>query len=521
MPMSLAKTVSWVVALGVATVSLRAQDSLQLSDGRFLIGPKMERKDDGILVRFQNGDVFVPKDLVKTSTVLPELDQRNWTDEEKDKFARGLVLFEGRWVRKEARDSELEKRREKRAEKIADASERRKWRNHYVEKTKNFEFHYTIDPDIMKGYMDMMEVYFKTFTKEWNIKKPAKIDRLKVCFYHDEDYFHQVGGAPEGVIGYYRFVPPLELNFFYDRLDQDMTTDVMFHEANHFLTHLIDLKFKYPSWVNESLAEYYGASEWDPAKKEMITGALQEGRLAVIQDAIKADEWQKLEPLIRLKHGEFNALHYAWGWSFVHYLLSNKRYENKFKSFYLALARDRDIKRVPAFYDMKEVEADEQIRALKKYLGVKELGELEKEWHDYVKNLQPASYRGYHQAGTIALARGMPIKAQRYFSTALDMGSKNPLTHYGYGRALAQKSKYDEAIEQFDKAIAMDPLNGMFYVQKAQTLRRKDKDGNKDASGRLIQLAKEIEPDNYSVLIAAAQAEFDLFGEGDDKGDGK
>ncbi len=33
-------------------------------------------------------------------------------------------------------------------------------------------------------------------------------------------------------------------------------------------------------------------------------------------------------------------------------------------------------------------------------------------------------------------------------------------SYFGYGRALYQKSKYPEAIKQFEKAIAIDPLQG-------------------------------------------------------------
>lgn len=496
-----------ITALGAALVAapLPAQDSLQLTDGRFVIGPKMTRAEDGIVIHFDHGDVKVLNDIVKACTAMGAIEDGNWTDEEKEKLAKGLVPFDGRWISAERRDKELEKRREEREEKIAEAREHRKWRNHHVTKTRNFEFHYTIDPDVMEGYMDLMETYFSEFTKEWGIRKPRKAGRLKVCFYHDQDYFHQVGGAPQGVIGYYRFVEPRELNFYYDRLDQEMTVDVMFHETNHYLTHLIDLDFRYPAWVNESLAEYYGASEWDPEKKEMEIGHIQEGRLAVIQDEIKTDDWQGLEDMIRLE--QFNAVHYAWGWSFVHFLLQSDEYEKGFKKFYLGLARDRGVERKPYFWDMKQVEPDEQIRLLKGYLRIDSLEELEKEWHDYVRGLQAASHRGYLRAGQIALAHGMPIKAQRLFRTAIEMGSMSPLAHYGYGRALEQKGKLDEALEQFDKAIEIDPLEGLYYVRKAQCLDRKHDEQHKDEIARLFGLASEIEPDDYDVMLAKAMWE--------------
>jgi hypothetical protein len=90
--------------------------------------------------------------------------------------------------------------------------------------------------------MDLMETYYSVFTKQFGVARPPK-EKLKVCFYHDYETFLEVSGAPYGVLAYYRFVQPRELNFYYDRLRPDETTAIMFHEAQHYLSHLLDLKF--------------------------------------------------------------------------------------------------------------------------------------------------------------------------------------------------------------------------------------------------------------------------------------
>lgn len=485
---------------------LRAQDSLQLMDGRIFSDHEMSRSDLGVTVHFKNGDILVPNSLIRLSTVGGIVDSAvKWSDEEQAKIARGLVHFEGRWVNARLREKTLAGRRESRAARIKDAQEHRKWVNRYRASTSHFEFEYTIDPEIMSELMEMMEVYFKTFTSEWGIKMPRGQGRLSVKFYHDEDYFQQVSGAPPGTLGFFRFVKPLELHFFYDRSDGEMTEDVMFHETNHYLTQLIDLKFKYPSWINESLAEYYGASDWDPVKKKMSTGKLQEGRLAVIQDLIKQDKWQGLEELIRIPHGSFNANHYAWGWSFVHFMLSNKKYSKRFRKFYMGLARDQNIKRKRWFMGMKHVEPDEQIRALKRYLKIKDLDALEKEWRDYVTSLEPATARGYHHAGRLALGYGMPIKASRLFNVSIELGSENPMTHYYLGQALRRRGKFDTAVSSMKTHLALDPLHAIGLLELARCLEYRDRkfDENEE-SARLRQLALEIAPDNYSVLLDLA-----------------
>lgn len=495
-----------LAALGL-TALLSAQDSMQLRDGRFVMDQRISKHEKGAVIHYKNGDVIVPQTLIQECTAFEvEVKESSWSEADKAKMAKGKVFFEGKWVTPKKRDGIMKKRRTTRKKRIEEAQKHRLWRNRYTLNTKNFAFEYTIDPEVMKRYADMMEVYYKTFTKAWGIKKPRGMGRLKVCFYHDREYFQQVSAAPNGVIGYFRFVKPIELDFFYERLDEQLTQDVMFHETNHYLTHLIDPMFNYPSWINESLAEYYGASEWDPKKKKMIIGNLQEGRLATIQDAIRLDEWQSLEDLIRKPQREFNAIHYAWGWSFVHYLMSDPKTAKAFKKFYLALGRDKSIKRKPDFRRIFSVEPEEQIRVFKKFMKVDSVEEFEKGWHEHVRGMKAATGDGFRNAGDIALARGMPIKAQRFFKTALDMGDTNCMTHFGYGRALYQKGKHEEAQAQFKKAVEIDPLQGRFWMYLADSMSR----GKKNAKEvqRMRQLALEIEPDNYDLMIRLSTQEF-------------
>lgn len=445
-----------------------AQDSLLLKDTRFVTGQKMETVGDKIVIHFPHGDIAIPRSMVKESHIKGEAVDASLSDEDKSKLDQGLVKFEGKWMQVAERDKLVQKRATDREARIKEAMAHRDWKNRYTLNTENFSFEYTIDPEVMKGYADLMEVYFKTFTKEWGIKKPPKVGRLKVCFYHDEDYFHQVSGAPQGVAGYFRFVEPLELDFYYDRLDTEFTTAVMFHEANHYLTQLIDLKFNYPSWVNESLGEYYGASKWEPKTKKMTIGHIQEGRLADVQDAIAEGRWQGLEDLISKPQPEFTAEHYAWGWTLMHWLLEDPKTEKKFKDFYMALARDKSVQREIDGRQFKSVKPADQIELFKKHMGFKDLKEMEKGWHEYVKGLQPSTGRGYYEAGRIALFSNAPIKAQRMLKIALDKGFVAPQVYAALSRAQWLKNQNDEAIDSMKKALELDPLNAEYYLGLAR-----------------------------------------------------
>ncbi len=511
-----------VVAFACVVVA-SAQDAVQLTDGRFVTGPPMTRTPNGVVIHYKNGDVTIPKTLVREAAVskVEGVEPDKASPEAAEKIAQGLVNFEGKWLKKDQVDKIIEGRKIGRTKKIKEAMDHREWRNRYTSQTENFAFEYTIDQEVMKGYSELMEVYFKRFTKEWKITRPAGMGKLKVCFYHDEDTFHQVGGASPGVLGYFKFVKPEELNFFYDRTDEELTMAVMFHETNHYLTHLIDPTFQYPIWINESLAEYYGASKWDPKTKTMDIGRIQDGRLAVIQDHILGDNWQKLDALMRLKHGEFDANHYAWGWSFVHYLMSNKKYAEKFKAFYIALAKEKGIKR-SSEGQFKTVEPDEVQRVLMQYLGVKDIATLEKEWHEYIKSLKQTSAHGLAEAGELFLMFDAPLKAQKFLKQAIEKGDDNAKTWFNLARTYSRKSKYDEAADAMKKAIERDPLNGLFYLEAARAEQGKANHSSTDESTRLKQLALEVEPDNFDVIqqVMMDEAVRKKFGEEREKSKG-
>ena len=126
----------------------------------------------------------------------------------------------------------------------------------------------------------------------------------------------------------------------------------------------------------------------------------------------------------------------------------------------------------------RTVEPDEVIRVLLQYLGVKDLKTLEKEWHEYVKGLKPTSGRGFAEAAEMYTMYGMPIKAKRFYETAIEKGDKRGVVYNGLGRAILMKpdSDYDAAEAAFKNAIAADPLNGEYYAELAQALERKTKD---------------------------------------------
>lgn len=495
--------VAWsLAALVVAGTALAQSDEspgrdiLVLLDGRIFDGLHMERAEGGVTIHYEHGDVFAPDELVLDAVIA---NQASWvpkTEEEKEKFEKGLVPYEGKWMSIKRREAEIEKRIEERLAQVEDMKQHRFWRNRHERKTKHFNFEFTVPEHLFDPFIDRMEAYFSAFAKDWKVKQPRDLGRLTVCFYNDREHFQQVSGASYGVLGYFRFVEPLELDFYFDRLDLALTEEVMYHETNHYLQKLIDVDFSYPHFPGESLAEYYAASHYDPETKKFTTGHVLEGRLAEVQRDVLADDMMGLRKLITTE-GMYD--HYTWGWTLVHFLMSEKDTAKRFKKFILALPHDKDVKRVGQFGRLKTVEATEVLRVFMDRMGLDEeedLAKMEQAWHTYVREkLEFVSYRGLERAAVSASRNGMKIKAKRLFQEAIDGGTTSPLTFHRFAQLLDREGESSDAKEMWEKAIEIDPLGAQYYLAIGKMLH----DDGEEAKGlEWMHLALDIDEDVIS-----------------------
>lgn len=498
-----------LAALFVACAFSRAalaDDILCLKDGRVIEGeksdpkpnepkgPKMARKPNGIELTYEHGTILVPTALIQDAVLSTDVPAAPTTDEEKQMAEKGMVRFDGKWVTPKKREEMLAKRLNDKRKELEQLVGRHEWRNHATQETAHFKFQYTVPDYVFEEFRDTMEAYFDAFARDWKLQPPKKEDKLSVCLHADEAAFHQVSGAGYGVLGYFRFVRPWDLNIFYERMDPAFSKEVMFHESNHYLQQLIDLKFAVPHFPGESLAEYYGASEWDPVKKKLSVGLILDGRLCEVQQDIARDAIMDLDRLVK---GERLYEHYTWGWTLVHFLMNDKRYQSKFQNFVFTLARGKDVKRDDmGVQGLKTVKGEEVLRVFMSELGLKDnaaLKKLESEWHAYIKTLRPASQRGLAEAGMSAAQNGRPLRAMRLLKEAIDAGSTSPLVYHRYAGVLLGKGKRDEALAAWKKAIEIDPLNGEFYSSLGSAMKQGNKTGERDVEAeRLIGLGKDL-----------------------------
>jgi hypothetical protein len=502
-----------------ATPAPASTDIVSLKDGQIVEKVAMNRTEGGILLHYENGDVLVKDELVLDAVLAEDLTKAPANAEEEAQAKNGMVRFEGKWVPIKKRDEALRKRIDDRRKQIADDQLHSEWRNRRTDSSKHIDYNYTIPQHIFVEYKEALEAYLAEFLKIWKLPAPPKEHRLTVNIYSNEKEFFQVAAAGGGTLAYFRWVRPYDLNGYYDRYNPEFAKQVFYHEFTHYLEKLVEYDFSYPHFPNESVAEFYGGSTWDPKTKKFATGLLQEGRLTEIEADIARGEPMPLEKLVTTE-GMYQ--HYTWGWSFVHFAMNTPKYKPKFEKFYMSLSRGKGIKRRDMGIDnVRTVEADEVYRVLKQEFGLKsneDVRNLEAEWHKYVNGLfARITIIGKEQAGLDSIARRRPLRAKRFLKEAIDMGTRNPSVYYEYARLLAtgKDKAYDDAMSQLQKAVELDPLNGRLYFAMSIVEHARD---NKDEGNRLEKLAKELGYEDKFINFILGKDDAD-DGEGEGEGE--
>jgi tetratricopeptide (TPR) repeat protein len=478
-----------------------AGDILITKDGRVFETDTMARVEGGIDITFKNGVVHVPDRMIQDAVLATDAAIPPVSDEEKEKASKGFVRFEGQWVPLKRRDELVAKKVADKHKALEEMRAHEQWGKRYIEESKVFHYEYTVPPAVFADFRDAMEAYYAQFVKAWKITPPRGAPKLPVNIYIDAKSYHQIAGAPDGALAYFRFVKPWDLNTYYDRLDDEYSKHVLYHEANHYLQLLIEPNFAMTHFPGESVAEYYGASHWDPATKKFETGLIQEGRLCEIQSDIAAGDKYTLETLISTPE---MYEHYTWGWSLVHFLMNDARYAAKFQKFFLTLSSGRGIVRDPFPRDnLTTLKQPEVWKIFQSEMGLKDgaaVRKMETEWYDHIDKLGVVSAAGLVKAAMSATESAPPrlIRARRFFKEAIEKGSQNPVAFEKYAALLDENGETAQALEMLEKAIEIDPLEGKFYNRKGhRMLRHKNAEGD-----RWVALGEELGFDDDWVDIS-------------------
>lgn len=475
--------------------------AISLTDGRFFFGQPIIRTAKGARLVFEHGSVDVPKAMIRDLFASKdEVAYEPKNDKEREKLAKGQVKFQGRWLSKSAAAKKIEKLQKDLAKRIETQKEYKLWRNRRKVEDRYFKYEHNLPEALFKELQSLMTVYYKTFLRYWG-KKPKNKIKPTVNLYADYDDFAQISGASGGVVGWYHLLSK-NLHVYWDRTDPEFTIDVLFHEANHMLVDLIDGPFRYPQWIEEPMAEYYGASKWLKDKKKMSIGHLQAGRFAEIRGDMANDEWMKLETLL----GASSYRSYTWGWSFVYFLMQTPKYEKKWKKLYLDLAHSKKVKKSYSG-PFKTVDGDVVKTLILKRLGHKVPETLQKEWWDFLKKIKIDETDGLERAGRKLRTMGKNKEARKLLADAISKGAKSPFTYASYARLLNKPGQRAERMKMIDKAIEIDPLEAEFYYIKANFFRFMTSKKDLNKARRLALLAHDINPESWKYLALATELE--------------
>lgn len=464
-------------------------DRVVLQDGRQIEGSLKSESDEQIVLEINGVDIPIRRDLVKELYPAITADYQPKDDKERKYLEKGFVRFEGQWMSKSRYEKELAKRREAEAEELAQLKHDQQWRNRKKFKTKYFSIESNLPEDILDDWVMLLETYYKYFRDYWGIKISPKVARKekKVFLYRTrDDFFRANPDIPRGVLGY--FSSHLgELHIFYDKRNPELSQTVLFHEFNHLLTYLIEPDFSYPIWLNEGMAEYYGTADVNE-KGKFTVGGQQDGRLVTIYKDKAEGRLLGVDELLLTERPAFTAREYAYAWSFCHFLMENTEYQKAFRAFFGNLPNNGDISTTKIPYDYGRDTKDtcdlyDVLEAFEKRIG-ESVEDLEAEWLQWIEQAyDELNPRAYYRAAQTELWEPKPdgshiVKSVEYFEKAVQLGVDDPECYRQYAEMLRKGGIVERntrstpipvdaprAFEMIQKAIELDPLNPLFYIE--------------------------------------------------------
>jgi len=485
------------------------RDLVRLKDGRVLRCRFGKEEAGKVSLEFPSGTVTVARDRVEEVRYFADYDSTPRNDEEKEKVARGLVRWEGRWIARARADAQLEEDAARRRKAEEEDEAHSVWENRWIEETEHFRIEANINRENLDFYAGLLENFYDFFSRAFKVKLTAreKKKKLPVFLFRRRDEFRafhdkDTGGKSEHLLGY--FVPAIgqeRLVFFDMPGNRQETVDVMFHEGTHFIIHLAEPQVLVNRWVHEGCAEYFGASGYDGRK--FTPGLVQDDRLLHFQGMLASGRDLAMDDLIKGglpaaqgEHVEFTGEHYAKAWCLVHFLMEGKKgkYRNGFIGYLGKHLDGRGVKYTPVG-EQKFIDFEETRTQLLRSLGLKDFSRLEEELREYVKELPLRSASAYVSRGQQRLFRDQdPAAAQKDFDRALEIGAKDPgvLSYLGYVYGFLP-GKEAESNDLYKRALDLDPLDVRNRRRYAMSLT--DADTLKE-----LRLCADIEPENPFVI---------------------
>ncbi|MBI1853191.1 MAG: DUF1570 domain-containing protein [Planctomycetes bacterium] len=491
-----------VVALCIAPNARAAR--VVIKDGRELEGT-VKTTDSGVVLTLAGVDIPIPR--ADVATIFDDDAYVPQTDEEKKWLEKGYVRYEGRWVPPSQRDRALEDKRRAKEERLAEFKKHLHWDPPWEKKTPLFAIRTNTSPEKLDHYVELIEAFYKEFNQDFSItisQAQAK-KKIPIHIYNSEEMFRQQTGEGGAVVGV--FMPEKEALHLYEMAEDPAETQaVLFHEGTHMLVYLGNPKFRFSTWFNEGIAEYYGTTTF--SKGKIIAGALSESRLIELKEAMDAKKTVKLEDLLLMGQESFESMHYAEAWSLIYYLM-NSKYKAGLRQYYRALSGSQGVK-----YDTLYggptgttfvVKDKDQIDYFKRFVGVRDLAALETDWKAYVNGLLPKiGARGWLERGVSQMEADKYADAEKSLSKAIDMGSTDPRTWWHRAMARLAQQNTGDAIADVEHVVVLTPLDADARALWGELLLH---GGKRDDGLRQLRAAALLEPENEEIAKRLSEAD--------------
>ncbi|MFT7464259.1 MAG: hypothetical protein ACI9EF_002609 [Pseudohongiellaceae bacterium] len=522
MPRSTIILASLTLLLGFAADAL-SFDRVLLKDGRVISGKLIESDDENfVILRLPGADIPIDITVIDRTYVEDMEDYVPKNSKEAKYMKQGKVLFEGSWMSRTRREQALQKSKDIDKAAIDKLRQEQKWKNHKHVSTRHFDIYSNCTEEVLDEYVRRIEQFYNVFTDYWNIKLSPSEGKSKMKFflYRTSEDFHEVTGTRQGVGGYFSF-PLRELQLYDDMQNPEETLDTLQHEANHLLTYLINTKFAYPRWMNEGMAEYFGSADVSE-DGDIALGALQYMRIASLRSDRANGRVKSMRDVLLATPGEYGFRHYAYGWSFVHFLMESEEYGKSFRSFFKNIHKNNDVEVTNVSYsNVKGALSEPDLRSvtevLEKTLG-KSIEELEQEMHHFGEQAYgELNAYGYYRAARMSRREPLDddehiVNAMLYFEKAIELGYDNANCFREYAEMLRKggvdDTNYTAVIREPDpsaayamakRAIEADPIGPLNYCEAAGALMMSGPDQDLDQALAMTETALALAPRDWFV----------------------
>jgi Flp pilus assembly protein TadD len=123
--------------------------------------------------------------------------------------------------------------------------------------------------------------------------------------------------------------------------------------------------------------------------------------------------------------------------------------------------------------------------------------------YETMLRVDPRDHELHDDVAMLYLGLGKPGDAVKHFRASLDVRGDSPAAHYNLGTALSVAGQFDEAVIEYERAIALDPRYAVAYSNLGSVLLQQGR--SRDAVRRLEQ-AVTLNPQNAEALNSLSVA---------------